>query len=427
MSEQKDSSSIPVLLGITGAVLVSVGAGWLLLDEQTFSGVEAGEFDSETSPAPVPAVPAAGPSAAVPVSDIDNNLRKARLAADADILAYPAKRSALYFYGLILNAEPEHAVARAELETVLTRIAATVTSQLEAERFEDAYGLASLVAKLRPDHRLVFEVQRTLDQQAGGLVEQAMQYAYDGRDRQALAVLASAESLPGRESDYFDAVRDSIREIQESRRAAEVSKAEQTQQAALAAERTWIQKVRGAISSGALISPPGENARDYLAESDQPGAQKDQLLTELVTALTATAATNIDEGALAEADTLLDAADDFGDDGDIAVLRGALERAYIETEAARVVSTGELVAVKTVPARYPRRAEMAGTEGWVEVMFTVSQSGETTEIFVSNAEPEEVFNEAAMNAVGKWTFEPKVYRGQTINQRAGARLVFRLE
>ena len=59
--------------------------------------------------------------------------------------------------------------------------------------------------------------------------------------------------------------------------------------------------------------------------------------------------------------------------------------------------------------------------------FTVTPDGETRDIEVTEADPAKVFDKAAMEAVEQWEFEPIVYRGQTISQRAGARLVFSIE
>ncbi len=87
----------------------------------------------------------------------------------------------------------------------------------------------------------------------------------------------------------------------------------------------------------------------------------------------------------------------------------------------------ELVQVKTASPRYPRRAMERGVSGWVDIYFTVTASGETTEITVDQSEPKSVFDRAAIEAVEKWAFQPVEFRGRVINQRAAARLVFRLE
>jgi protein TonB len=57
----------------------------------------------------------------------------------------------------------------------------------------------------------------------------------------------------------------------------------------------------------------------------------------------------------------------------------------------------------------------------------VTTEGATDAVEVTQAEPERIFDKAAIEAVRQWAFEPVVYRGRTISQRAGARLTFALE
>ena len=147
------------------------------------------------------------------LSQDDNaELRKARLAADADILVFPEDQSALHYYGRVLSADPENEVANAELGTVLTRVAQTVTQHLEAEEFDQAYAIAALVAQQEPEHSLVRDTQQVLDARTEELVAEAIQHAQDGNDARAVEVLAAAEALPGRNPGYFVAVRESMAE-----------------------------------------------------------------------------------------------------------------------------------------------------------------------------------------------------------------------
>ena len=87
----------------------------------------------------------------------------------------------------------------------------------------------------------------------------------------------------------------------------------------------------------------------------------------------------------------------------------------------------EFVQLKSVQPRYPRRAHQRNQDGWVEVIFTVTPSGDTANIQVSRSEPKSVFERAATDAVEQWEFEPVQYRGHVISRRAAARLVFRVE
>ena len=465
MTEAKDNSSLPLLLSITGAVLGVAVGGWFFLEQEdsgpaapqkaqvapllanTFTGTDNAHF--ETVQTVVPRDPQteietdAGPevdSASVSDPDlvagqgntasanVDAELRKARLAANADILVYPPGQSALHYYGRVLDANPQHAVATAELDATLAKVAQTVTHHLEAQEFEAAHEIAVLVARQRPEHSLVIETQQTLDDYTERLVGQAIQHVQDGKDDQAAQIIATAEALPGRNPDYFTAIRDSIAEIRDVRQAADRDRARRARLVNDEAKAAWVASVRNAIGQGNLISPAGANARDLLAERNSWSAERSQLSNELLSALADTTRSHIQAMRLVDAEVLLNATVEMGADSDaLEEIRGSLEKALIDAESNRIAALSELVQLKSVPPNYPRRAQRRNQAGWVEVIFTVTPSGGTTDIEVRRSEPESVFERAATDAVQKWEFEPVEYRGQIISKRAAARLVFRIE
>ena len=137
---------------------------------------------------------------------------------------------------------------------------------------------------------------------------------------------------------------------------------------------------------------------------------------------------SINANDLAAAETLLRAAREIG--GDAATLENlgnSLESEYIRLEENRIRSLQEMNRVKNVAAKFPKHAAERGTSGWVELIFTVTPTGETADIEVMQAEPGSTFNKSAIAAASQWEFEPLEFRGQIISQRATARLVYRLE
>ncbi len=445
MTDAKDNSSLPLLLGITGSILLVAVGGWFFLEQ----GDEAAAITSSAPPAlnqpslsPQPdteavdseisepdesVAPAATAIEVVdaPTTGVDAELRKARLAAEADILVVPAAQSALYYYSRVLDVEPDHDIANAELDAVLARVAQSITTLLAAEEYGQAYDIAVKVAQRRPDHALVAQTQEVLDNHTEDLVQQAIQFARDGDDDEAQQALADAESLPGRNPDYFAAVRDSIDEIRDARQVAEE---QDRRRRANNARAAWVQSVRGAIGRGDLIAPEGRSARDLLAQRNNWTAEKSALGEELLTAIVETAGTNIEAGLAEEAAVLIDAAAELGaETDDIALLQASLETAIIQKQSESIVPLSELVLTKRTSPVFPRRAERNNLSGYVDLIFTVTPAGATTEISVHQAEPEGIFDEAAIEAVEQWEFEPVEYRGQVISQRTGARLIFRLE
>ncbi len=62
--------------------------------------------------------------------------------------------------------------------------------------------------------------------------------------------------------------------------------------------------------------------------------------------------------------------------------------------------------------QYPAEAARIGTEGFVEVEFTVDAEGKVESVSVVNARPSRTFESAAVSAVKKWTFAPGGGRGK---------------
>ena len=76
-----------------------------------------------------------------------------------------------------------------------------------------------------------------------------------------------------------------------------------------------------------------------------------------------------------------------------------------------MTSDGEYLPLVRMEAVYPRRALERGIEGYVTVEFTVTAEGTVTDPFILDAEPENIFNRAAIKAVLKFKYKPKVVNG----------------
>lgn len=77
--------------------------------------------------------------------------------------------------------------------------------------------------------------------------------------------------------------------------------------------------------------------------------------------------------------------------------------------------------------RYPYTARMKEQEGYVEVRFVVTEEGNVVDPEVRDAEPPEVFNDAALQAVKQWRFEPGTKDGEKVRSRVQLRIRFNLE
>jgi TonB family protein len=93
---------------------------------------------------------------------------------------------------------------------------------------------------------------------------------------------------------------------------------------------------------------------------------------------------------------------------------------------ASVLPANQLTSVKIVPPVYPPKAERAATEGWVELDFTVTDNGRVQDIAVHAANPENIFDAAAIAALTQWRYQPVLKEGKPIAQRARIRIRFSL-
>jgi protein TonB len=75
---------------------------------------------------------------------------------------------------------------------------------------------------------------------------------------------------------------------------------------------------------------------------------------------------------------------------------------------------------------YPVGARQRGIEGWVDVQFTVSADGSVRDPVVIGAEPPQIFDRAALQAIKGWKYNPKIEDGKPV-ERAGLRVRIRFE
>lgn len=77
-------------------------------------------------------------------------------------------------------------------------------------------------------------------------------------------------------------------------------------------------------------------------------------------------------------------------------------------------SDGEYLPIVKVQPVYPRRALQRGIEGYVIVEFVVTKNGSVRDPVVVEAEPEGIFNRAAIKAALKFKYKPRVVDGEPI-------------
>jgi protein TonB len=89
-------------------------------------------------------------------------------------------------------------------------------------------------------------------------------------------------------------------------------------------------------------------------------------------------------------------------------------------------SDRDVIPLVRINPDYPPRAQSRGIEGWVLVQFTISPAGAVRDATVIDAEPKGYFEQAALTAIGRWKYNPKIEGGVPVERR-GIRVVVRFE
>lgn len=90
-------------------------------------------------------------------------------------------------------------------------------------------------------------------------------------------------------------------------------------------------------------------------------------------------------------------------------------------------SDSDIQPIVRIPPQYPNSAAERGTEGWVLVEFTVTETGSVVDPVVVDADPPNTFNRAAKRAVVKWKYKPMMVGGKPVAWKTQVVLTFELE
>ncbi len=192
-----------------------------------------------------------------------------------------------------------------------------------------------------------------------------------------------------------------------------------------------LKTARERLQQDRLIEPAKDSAKDYLMalrDANPGNAGLAPALQDLGLRLVAKARRALELKQYDVARGWLDEAAAVGfssADSSAALheLQAAMERQSFLDNA---IDAGQLTLVKSVKPTYPAKAEQAKTEGWVELDFTVSKTGEIEDIAIHAANPPGVFDDAAIGALSHWRYQPVLQDDKPAAQRARIRIRFTL-
>ncbi len=456
--------------GAIGAFAIVAAVGWAL-----YRGGQTGT---------VPQPPAALARAPQPESPL---LTAAAAALAANRLIEPAGDNALELYLRALAGNSADPVARAGVAEVRERLLARAENALLEERLEETAAaieaarksgvesgrIAFLSAQLAKSRERLKAAQaaararsapKAAEDKVSPLLDLAGQRVKDAQliepetdsalfyvqealrldpesmaAHQAQAALAARLLAEGRAAidrrDFARAARfiDSAKGIAAAADsgAAEDSLAAARRQADADARNLLLKNAVARLQQDRLIEPAGDSAKYYLLtlrslDPGNPGLAA--ALSDLGTRLVVKARRAI---GLAQYDAARSWLDEAGAIGlastDYDSARRDLEGALAAQQfLANIVAAGELTLVKSVKPKYPPSAELRKVQGWVELDFTVSESGAVKDIAVRAASAPGVFEDAAISALSQWRYKPVIRDAKAVAQRARIRIRFAL-
>ena len=193
---------------------------------------------------------------------------------------------------------------------------------------------------------------------------------------------------------------------------------------------TLLKSANERLLQDRLIEPANDNAKYFylrLKQLDPSNAALSPLLQDLGTRLAAKARRALILGQSDAAKTWLDEAGAIGfNSAEVSSAQHDLDAVVAKQNfMTNLVPSSQLKLIKSVPPVYPFRAQ-GKTEGWVEVEFTVAESGKVQDIAVRAASVPGTFDEAAVKAVSQWRYQPVLRDAKPVAVRTRIRVRFSL-
>jgi|GEM_PF-58344 len=78
--------------------------------------------------------------------------------------------------------------------------------------------------------------------------------------------------------------------------------------------------------------------------------------------------------------------------------------------------TADARPIVRIDPEYPPDASRDGVEGWVELSFSIDESGAVQHVNVTDSEPKRTFDRAAKRALQRWKYQPRREQGKAVVQ-----------
>jgi TonB family protein len=380
-------------------------------------------------------------------------LARAAAALAANRLTEPKGDNALELYLQVLARDPADPEARAGLAEVHEQLLARAENALIEERLDEAASAVETASSAGVESgRIAVLTQRLANMRAEIKAEQA-QIKDENVTRPPAAQPSEAARLPAAPSRAASASSTaSARSAVSARSGATATPSTSVTSSATriasaspraagantgtapTAADAWnlaLRNVNERMLQDRLTEPENDNAKFYflaLRQLDPGNAALGSVLQDLGSRLTVKARRALILGQYDAARSWLDETAAIGfSSPEIASLQQHLDTAVAKQKfMTTLIPASQLKLLKSVQPAYPNRAQASKTEGWVDVEFTVAESGSVKDVVVRATSNPGVFEDAAVKAVSQWRYQPVVREATAVPVRTQLRIRFSL-
>jgi TonB family protein len=369
--------------GLPRKYLVALALLVLVATVPLFVGHDESPLVIDPADAPTAAVTAAAPvePAVATATRADPVLSRARAALQAGRLEAPEGRNALDLFAAVLLAQPGHAEAQAGLERTIDQLLERARAEAAASRKAEAERLLQRVLAIAPRHEATLALLAELNPPDLPSLQLA-------REEEALArVLSTTVSEPVPVPVETQAATPRLRVP-----VTDLS-------AAVPVTRLPTTTPPPPVVRPDPLAPRYTNSSTGATTLTRPRTYGGRVANPLPTAGSAAPATSSRAATSA-----------------LAPQPPAPELLRVPADSLDRIAARDPV--------YPPQALRNGTRGWVELEFTITPAGTVRDIQVVAAEPAQVFDAAATEALSQWRFRPRVVNGQAVPQRSSVTMRF---
>ena len=422
------NSLLPVFAGVAGVVVLAIG-GWLLMRK-------------DEAPSPMIHAPAAAPSS----PELAALLARAEAAYAAGALVAADGSSAAELYRQALRIDADHAAAAEGFDRAIEGALTSAEQALLAGRLEQARVTAELLRLIAPDNsRLAFLYTQIERELARLNADVSQRQALEARQTQIRGAVAAVEQRIERGAliepaldSAVERFRDAqiigggdpmVRGARDALVAALLTAADRELSAGRPEPARRLVEAAGTVNSSApgldfVRKRINEALIQQAALSTAPAAVSPPPAPPAVAApapAAPLASTVSNTGSVGTTGT------GTGNGTGATIRDGDAHPAAAIADQAAVVSASALRAVRRPAADYPQQALQNLVSGWVEMEFTVATDGSVRDVNVIESEPGRTFDAAAVAAMRRYRYEPVMYEGEPVEQRARLRMRFTVQ